>query len=59
MDKDQIKQQILQLVAQYAELATKPTEFVPGNSVVPPSGKVIGASEMQNMVEASLACLMH
>jgi CDP-4-dehydro-6-deoxyglucose reductase, E1 len=54
MNKDQIKQQILQLVAQYADIATKPAEFVPGKSVVPPSGKVIGAGEMQKMVEASL-----
>ena len=29
-------------------------QFVPGESVVPPSGKVIGAPEIQNMVEASL-----
>jgi len=28
--------------------------FVPGSSVVPPSGKVIGAGEIQNMVEATL-----
>lgn len=28
--------------------------FVPGESVVPPSGKVIGAPELQHMVEASL-----
>jgi len=32
--------------------AVKP--FEPGNSVIPPSGKVIGTSEIQNMVEASL-----
>lgn len=32
--------------------AVKP--FEPGNSVIPPSGKVIGTSEFQNMVEASL-----
>lgn len=35
----------------------KPREaalFVPGESVVPPSGKVIGAEELVNMVEASL-----
>jgi CDP-4-dehydro-6-deoxyglucose reductase, E1 len=35
----------------------KPREtaaFVPGQSVIPPSGKVLGASELKNMVEASL-----
>jgi CDP-6-deoxy-D-xylo-4-hexulose-3-dehydrase len=52
--KDQIRQQILELVARYAELATRPADFVAGQTVVPPSGKVIGAAEMQNMVEASL-----
>lgn len=28
--------------------------FVPGKSVIPPSGKVVGMPEIQNMVEASL-----
>ncbi|MDQ6998225.1 MAG: aminotransferase class I/II-fold pyridoxal phosphate-dependent enzyme, partial [Mariprofundus sp.] len=32
----------------------EPTPFIPGESVVPPSGKVIGTPEIQNMVEASL-----
>ncbi len=54
VEKDQIKQRILQLVADYGELATQPEAFEPGKSVVPPSGKVIGAREMQLMVESSL-----
>jgi len=29
-------------------------EFIPGKSLIPPSGKVIGTEEIQNMVEASL-----
>ena len=32
----------------------RPTPFVPGESAVPVSGKVIGAAELQNMVEAAL-----
>jgi CDP-6-deoxy-D-xylo-4-hexulose-3-dehydrase len=32
--------------------ATQP--FVPGHTAVPPSGKLIGANELKNMVEASL-----
>ncbi len=28
--------------------------FIPGTSIIPPSGKVIGAAELKNMVEASL-----
>jgi CDP-6-deoxy-D-xylo-4-hexulose-3-dehydrase len=54
MNKDQIREQIIQLVKQYGELATQPRAFEPGQTVVPPSGKVIGAKEMELMVEASL-----
>ena len=52
--KEQLRSQIADLVKQYADLAYEPTAFEPGKSVVPPSGKVIGAKELQNMVEASL-----
>ncbi|MDA8329098.1 MAG: lipopolysaccharide biosynthesis protein RfbH [Betaproteobacteria bacterium] len=35
--------------------ATQPKKpFQPGTTVIPPSGKVVGMAEMQNMVEASL-----
>ncbi len=54
MDKAQIKQQILNLVEQYSALQYAPMPFNAGTSVVPPSGKVLGASELKNMVEASL-----
>ena len=30
------------------------TAFVPGTTVIPPSGKVLGVEELKNMVEASL-----
>jgi len=53
-DKNQIKAQILQLVESYAAQAMEPTPFVAGQSVVPPSGKVLGAEEIKNMVEAAL-----
>jgi CDP-6-deoxy-D-xylo-4-hexulose-3-dehydrase len=52
---EQLRKQILTLVDEYAratEAAAPP--FVAGQSVVPPSGKVVGAPEMRNMVEASL-----
>lgn len=52
--KDQIRAQIAALVRQYADLAYESVIFEPGKSVVPPSGKVIGAAELQNMVDASL-----
>ena len=52
--KEQIRTQIAELVKQYADMAYTPAKFEPGKSVVPPSGKVLGASELQYMVEASL-----
>jgi CDP-6-deoxy-D-xylo-4-hexulose-3-dehydrase len=54
MNKDQIREQIIQLVRQYGEITTQRPAFEPGKTVVPPSGKVIGAREMELMVEASL-----
>ena len=49
-----IREQIATLVGEYAAIALAPQAFLPGASVVPPSGKVIGAQELKNMVEASL-----
>ena len=49
-----LRQQIAELVAEYADLAFASTQFVPGTTVIPPSGKVIGGAELHNMVEASL-----
>lgn len=48
------REQILRLVDEYAEAAFAPRDFVPGTSVVPPSGKVIGAPEIRMMVDAAL-----
>jgi CDP-6-deoxy-D-xylo-4-hexulose-3-dehydrase len=52
--KEQLRQQILALVGHYAELSYQSTAFEPGKTVIPPSGKVLGAKELQLMVEASL-----
>jgi CDP-6-deoxy-D-xylo-4-hexulose-3-dehydrase len=38
----------------YADLALGPAPFVPGKTAIPPSGKVIGARELELLVEASL-----
>lgn len=54
MSLETIRQEISKLVEQYAEEALAPKPFAPGESVIPPSGKVIGAKELQLMVEASL-----
>src|SRR5690554_5175345 len=54
MTLESIRQKINNLVEQYAEEALAPKPFLPGETVIPPSGKVIGAKELQLMVEASL-----
>ena len=53
-DLNELRTQIGNLVKQYADKALAPPPFVPGNTAVPPSGKLIGAEEIQMMVEASL-----
>ena len=49
-----IREQIAKLVDEYAAITYAPKAFTPGDSVVPPSGKVLGAEELKLMVEASL-----
>jgi len=51
---DSIRQEISNLVQQYADIVYAPKPFIPGETQVPVSGKVIGAAELKNMVEASL-----
>ena len=41
-------------VEQFSQLKYKTAEFLPNKTAVPPSGKVIGTTELTNMVEASL-----
>jgi CDP-4-dehydro-6-deoxyglucose reductase, E1 len=53
-NKDRLRAQIGELIHRYAALAFSEAPFVPGESVVPPSGKVIGAPELANMVDAAL-----
>jgi CDP-6-deoxy-D-xylo-4-hexulose-3-dehydrase len=50
----EIRQEIARLVEEYAQIVFVPQPFAPGMTVVPPSGKLIGALELKNMVEASL-----
>jgi CDP-6-deoxy-D-xylo-4-hexulose-3-dehydrase len=52
--KEQLREQIAALVRQYGALASQPRAFEPGVTVIPPAGKVVGAPEMELMVEASL-----
>ena len=50
---DQIRDQILALVARYAAVLPAST-FTPGKTPIPPAGKVVGAAEMQGIVAAGL-----
>lgn len=54
MTEDQERQHILDLVRAYAERKTHAANFVPGNTPIPPSGKVLGPAEFVNLVDASL-----
>ena len=52
--KQTLRMQIAALVDQYAALAFEPAPFIPGLTAIPPSGKLLNAEELKNMVEASL-----
>jgi CDP-6-deoxy-D-xylo-4-hexulose-3-dehydrase len=49
-----IRQKIAALVDEYAKIKYAPQAFKPGETVIPPSGKVLDAAELKSMVEASL-----
>jgi CDP-4-dehydro-6-deoxyglucose reductase, E1 len=51
---ENLRVEIADLVTKYAEEKYKPTVFVEGETVIPPSGKLLGEEELQNMVSASL-----
>jgi len=51
---DKIREQIGLLVDAYAAETLLPHQFEPGVTVVPPSGKLLDATEIKYMVEASL-----
>lgn len=53
-DLDALREQILSLAEQYAELAHGPKPFEAGRTVVPPSGKDLRAPEMRNLVDSCL-----
>ena len=51
---ENLRNEIAGLVSKYAAINYEPTPFIPGETVVPPSGKLLGEEELQNMVAASL-----
>jgi CDP-6-deoxy-D-xylo-4-hexulose-3-dehydrase len=54
MNQRQLRAQIANLVADYAKIEYMEKIFIPGETVIPPSGKKIGVKELQHMVDASL-----
>lgn len=54
LEQEKIRKQIAALVDQYAAIEFSPKAFEPGQTIVPPSGKLIGSEELKNMVNASL-----
>ena len=51
---EELRLEIARLVQEFADLKYKDKAFKPGRSIVPPSGKVMCATELQYMVDASL-----
>ena len=49
-----LRHEILELVARYHTEAHSPAKFVPGESVIPVSGKVFDAEDMMSLVDSSL-----
>jgi CDP-6-deoxy-D-xylo-4-hexulose-3-dehydrase len=52
--QQEIRQKIAALVDEFANIKYTPQSFKPGETVIPMSGKVLDASELKAMVEASL-----
>ncbi len=53
-DAEIVREEISHLVQKYADIIYAPKPFLAGETPVPVSGKVIGAQELKNMVDASL-----
>lgn len=49
-----ISSEINKLVSDYSKIKFASNEFIGGENVIPPSGKLIGETELQNMVSAAL-----
>lgn len=49
-----MREEIAKLVEKFSQDKFKPTTFIPGETIIPPSGKVLDKEEILNMVEASL-----
>ena len=54
LQAQRLREKIEELVGEYAAITLAPQPFLPGVSVVPPSGKLLDGAELKNMVHASL-----
>ena len=54
MTSNEIRAEIAKLVKQFADQSLDTKTFIANDSTIPPSGKVLGANELQFMVDASL-----
>src|SRR3954464_11367400 len=53
---DQVRQEILNLSSEFFSRAFPEKEFVPGQSPVPVSGKVIDADDLKSVIDSALDC---
>ncbi len=51
---DNLRIEISKLVSEYAAINFQEQAFIPGETIIPPSGKLLGETELQNMVSSSL-----
>ena len=51
---DDLRDRILTLVTEFAEISTQEKKFIPGETPVPVSGKVLDSSDFFNLVDSSL-----
>lgn len=54
LKKEDLRNRISALVDEYSKIEFGDKEFLPGETIIPPSGKLIGSDEIKNMVNASL-----
>lgn len=54
IEQEKIREQISDLVNLYAQIEFRNKDFLPSETAIPPSGKLIGAEELKNMVSAAL-----
>ena len=53
-DNDSLRTQVLELVGEFGQNASQPGKFVPGESSIPVSGKVLDSDDYVNLVDAAL-----